>query len=344
MCGLQRGPRCPQGNEIHHSSFCTMVKSQNKNKNKTKNSNGKSTKTKKMVNRLGGKSAGGRSLAYADKVLRLYRDPCRADLVYPPYEGTDAGYLVRTVDIVQPSVAPYVDGVLTGDYYLSWSPWNYGTTSGYIVGGSTANGPFPTVSFPGPGNFINSAVVRTYRPVAACLEWVPTDQVLTRSGTVSMGYVPSVPVDVSYPSAVNTIAKILPLCLNTATNGFDKNYSINWLPSMNDERFTTSAGTIGGVGTVFCALQGVQLEKVSVVGENATLRGFFRVTTVWEWTPEFNNGIVVDPRTPSGWSVAEVLARAGDIKGLLLGAMDTVGSAIRFASRFSSPGPSIGYY
>jgi hypothetical protein len=295
----------------------------------------------RVKKRVGARLASAKSNVYADKVLALWRDPCRADLIHPPYEGTDAGYLVRTVDIYNPGFVPTTTGSYTGDFYLSWSPWNYGAGTGYVYGGNSAGGAFTLVNDRGPGNFILTSVVDTYRPVGSCLEWVPTDQVLSRSGTVSMGYVPSVP---NPATEVSTIAKILPMCQETVTNGFDKEYSINWLPSMNDERFTTSAGTVGGVGTVFCALQGVQLPAATVAGTGTTMGGFFRVTTVWEWTPQFNNGIQVDPRTPSGWSAAEIMARAGDIKKLLFSAHDIASgfsSAMRFAGRRNNPGANL---
>lgn len=313
-----------------------MVKSQNKNKNKKKAqvkqpSNKGKSRTKPRQDR---------DMSYPRKVLELYRDPCSADLVYPPYEGTDAGYLARTVDIFQPTVTPTVSGGYTGDYYLSWTPWNYGDSTGYIAGANAAGSNFTVGNSSGPGNFISSSVVNTYRPVAACLEWVPTDQVLSRSGTVSFGYLPTVPVA---NATVANAGILMPMCMNTCTNGFDKNYSMNWLPSMNDERFTTSSGTVNGVGTVFALLSGVQLGAVAASGVPNKLNGFFRVTTVWEWTPERANGLVVDPRTPSGWSVSEVLARAGDIKKLLYGAADIAGAAMRFASRQNIPGYSIMY-
>jgi len=112
---------------------------------------------------------------------------------------------------------------------------------------------------------------------------------------------------------------------------------------LNDERFTTTAGAVGGVGTVFCALQGVQLSNSSVSGSRVGYGGFFRVTTIWEWTPQFSNGIQVDPRTPSGWSAAEIMARAGDIKKLLFSTHNMASAfttAMRFAGRRNRPSPN----
>lgn len=297
---------------------------QAKNKNKTKNTK----KSRQMVSKNAAQVAarGGARQVYIEKMLALYADPCNGDLTHPPYAGTDAGYLARTVDIFRPSYTSTTTGSTIGSFYLSWSPWNYGTGSGYVIAGVDGSVTMTTTDTNGPGNFIMGSSVKTYRPVAACLEWVPTDPVLSRAGSVSLGYSPSVPI----PSSISiNVGAIEPLALKTSTNGFDSKYGINWLPSMNDERFTTSAGSVAGVGTVFAMLDNVGLARPSVAGTQAYISGYFRVTTVWEWIPQQGNGLVVDPRTPVPYTINDVLSRAGDIKRLLFAGMEMGGNLLR---------------
>ncbi|APG76270.1 hypothetical protein 3 [Changjiang tombus-like virus 5] len=262
--------------------------------------------------------------------MRLLTDPCLADLTYPCYGGTDAGYLVRTVDTFSPTIGGSftVGSQVIADGIYTWSPWNLSATTGTRSSFWTSGDPLTPSSAGFNGNFISTAAVRSYRPVASCLKWVPIGPIGGRSGLIASGYSPGV---VATPSV--GVGNYVTLAQRKATNGTEM-HEINWLPTSHDEEFTTvEQANSTSVGTVFMALKGV--DAVAKSSTSATLNGYFEITTVWEWTPATTTGLCVDPRTPSPYTSQTVLSMFGDIKNALFaGAHSTaVGAAGQFGRK-----------
>lgn len=247
----------------------------------------------------------------AAKWARLLVDPCMSDLAYPCYGGTDAGYLIRTVEnqtlITGGSFSVGQKVVIDGMF--SWSPWNLSTTTGNLYGFSLAGNAL-SIGPTGQNNFITSSVVKGYRPVAACLKFIPTGAIGDRSGEVALGYAPGA---LSAGSA--GIGYYVAMSQRKASNGAE-HHEINWLPTLQDEIFTTvGAPNNAGCGTVFIALRNV--DGIAGTTSTAAVSGYMEITTVWEWTPAIQQGITMDPRTPSPYNSQTVLAGFGDIKNAL---------------------------
>lgn len=246
----------------------------------------------------------------------LLRDPCAAELAPPCYAGTDTGYLVRTVDYVVPSftVATGVVGAAARlDGYLQFTPFNVSTTTGLLVGGASAGGALPALAQSGFSNFITAATpVRRYRPVAACIKWIPDGAFGTRAGTVGLGYSPGVPV---LAGSTITISAALAMCQMKAVNGSEA-HEVRWLPAAEDEQFTTTGATaLGSVGSNFIAFSNI--DGVYTTTTTAAPSGRFEITSVWEWTPNATTGISQSPAPPTGYTTQQVLSTIQDMGSYL---------------------------
>lgn len=133
-----------------------------------------------------------------------------------------------------------------------------------------------------------------------------------RAGEVGTGYSTG---QVMVASQTYNASSVLPLCLRTATNGSER-HEVNWVPTIGDEDFTTTSatGSVGG-GTVFILFNAV--DAVATSATALVLSGYLEATTIWEWVPANNNGIVADPRTPGSVTAQAALSMVGDIKRLL---------------------------
>lgn len=251
--------------------------------------------------------------SYRDAVLRMWSDPCSAIPVRPPYAGMDSGYMVRTVDehsIVLGGAINYADVI------FQWTPSNFGVGTGYVFGfGATGNG-LTLGAASGPGNFIlESNIVKDYRPAASCVEWVPNGPIATRSGTVSRCYSPSTVV---VGGEIIAATGVSPICQISDSNSTAV-YEANWLPTQVDERFTTtSESNLSGRGTTLFLLRNVDCAPV---GGNSALNGYFRVTTIWEWTPATGLGTSSDPVTPPPTTTQQILGGVKNIRDIIYGAM-----------------------
>lgn len=282
--------------------------------------------------------------------LALLRDPCAGKLVHPTYTGTDAGYLVRTTDIV--SLTAFGAGMTAGSavacsVVLQFSPANVTTTPNqafiattFAPGGADpgtlaaaavgATNPFNSVQT----NFISNAVVGRYRPVAACLKWIPTGAYGARSGLVCSSYVPSSPL-----AGVGTIAysAAQAQAQHVAPNG-SEHHETRWLPTAGDEVWNfVGPGTsiIVGQGSVQMVLRGV--DGIATSATTAQISGYFEATTVWEWIPSESsvttNGITLDPRKPLPFTTQQVLSKIQNLGDFLYGAVQTVGNAMGMGSQ-----------
>lgn len=247
---------------------------------------------------------------------KMIMDPCSAALVRPPYAGCDAGYLIRTVNGSTPYFqANGTDGPTTGNFVVQLTPWNLDATHGYISGGADVGG--FSMNSGGLGNFITtSTVVRSYRPIACCMKWIPTGPVSSRAGLVGVSY----GVNTSLVAGdVVTAGAIVSSGLRYASNG-SEDHEVRWLPTETDALWTTILdATKPGAGSVTIALEGVDGVRKS---NTLTLNGRLEVAICWEWQPKgFNDGIVTAPHLPLPFSLNAAMASLGDITQALVGKM-----------------------
>lgn len=253
---------------------------------------------------------------------RLLRDPCAANLSYPCYGGADSGYLLRTTDTIanfSVTGAGLTGGsVYPADLQMSVTPSNWGKNDGIVWAGA-ASGASPGV----PGTFAisnfltNAAIVKSYRPVAACVKWVPSGPYTSRRGVVGMAYGPS--SSWFYGQAAATTGAMLSLCQDVATNG-SKNHEVRWLPSAQDEGWSAlNSGSLVNVGSILLILQGVDATATSAT--NATLNGNLEITIVWEWQPAIGTATTISPKAPLPYTTQQVLSTITDMGAYLFEGM-----------------------
>lgn len=251
--------------------------------------------------------------------LKLLNDPCSAELARPCYTGTDAGYLIRTNAVFRPQlVGSYSNSGLatTGDYVRQYTPWNLSGSTGYLTAG-VQNGVSMTTLTPSgeTANFITQSVVRRYRPVAACMRWLPDGPYSNRSGTVGLNYSPGAVLGGSVTSTDAT--QLLQLSAKVVPNGMGE-HEVKWLPTELDETWTTVGESSSGAGgSMFIVLAGVDGTTTSTT--TATLNGRIEVITVWEWTPTTGSGgnATVSVKAPNPQTSQQVLSAIKDIGGFL---------------------------
>lgn len=255
---------------------------------------------------------------YVKKMIALWADPCRAMMVHPPYAGTTTGYLIRTVDILRYNVrinaaaTPLINSAVPVDQVFQWSPSNYSPTTGYVmVGGATdlgGNYADQAAAYGGNSFVVSSPSVRTFRAVASCLEWVPTGPIGTRAGSVSLTSCAGMVLN----AGVSYIGNELLAQYQVSKPNAADTYEVNWLPTSLDEELETS-GELShkGVGTCSIMLSGVDgtVTSTSAGLYYARPNGFFRATTVWEWTPAISGGIIPEQRKPPGLNTQQILSQ-----------------------------------
>lgn len=280
---------------------------------------------------------------YRAAVLRMWSDPCAATPIRPPYAGMDSGYLVRTVDEITLGIgtAAASSSIFT-DAVIQWTPSNYGTGTGYVSGINATGLNFTTTQNAGPGNFVGSNVVRDFRPVASCLQFVPSGPIATRSGTVSVLYSPNTEVLPATAYAASNITSICQVSHQNSTSPVE----VNWLPTLSDERFTTvSEGNLTGRGTVLMVLRNVDATAGNA-GAPWTINGFFRVTTIWEWTPAVGQGMTLDPVPPAPYTTQTILGAVKNVRDIIYGAVQMgrdLGIGFGANSGGRSYGPSLAF-
>jgi len=253
--------------------------------------------------------------------LDLLADPCSGNLTQPCYSGTDAGYLIRTVDPIAVTSTDSV-GLTVGSTYSMFGTVavtpsgyvNYGGVAGFT--GSNAAATLVLSTLAQSGNFMNNASVRRFRPVAACLKWVPNGPINNRRGTIASGYCAGTPYNVTDSVTVGGVSLE---CTRVAPNGGEP-HEVRWLPTALDENFTTATQASSGGGTMLMAFNGIDGTATSAT--NIVANGYLYVYIVWEWTPSGTNGITVAPKAPLPFTSQSVLATIGDMgaflfKGLL---------------------------
>lgn len=254
---------------------------------------------------------------------QLLRDPCSADLAPPCYTGVDNGYLIRTTDFVTPVLAgTFTAGTVLCDYALQISPFNFSSTTGGVAAQSISGVALPALAnFGFSTNFICGTSVKRYRPVAACVKWIPSGKYSDRSGVVSIGYLPGQEL-VSGVTVTATAARSL--CQQYAPNGA-AHHEVRWLPTAADEAFTTvSAPLDTGAGSVIIVLTGVDATQTTTT---QTLNGSVEITVVWEWAPSVTaGGLTVSPKAPLPYNSQQVLGTISDLGAYIFEGVRTVAS------------------
>lgn len=241
----------------------------------------------------------------------LLRDPCGGQLAYPCYGGIDTGYLIRTVDYYQPIiVGSYTLGAPGRvNFVLQYTPLNLSANSGVNVSGQLSGVGLPSFSGIGLSDFItNSAAVKRYRPVAACLKFTPNGPYNSRAGVVAMAATPGVEFAATVTRSFSDIRAV---CQHFAPNGSEA-HEVRWLPTAADETFTdlTSANNTAA-GTVLMVLDGVDATATSIT--QMTVNGYIEIVTAWEWVPEATGGLTISPKAPLPYTSQQVLSTISDL-------------------------------
>nr|QNM36914.1 hypothetical protein [Trichosanthes kirilowii tombusvirus] len=255
----------------------------------------------------------------------LLRDPCGGPLVHPPYMGTDSGYLVRTTDIL--GLTGTGTGLTVGDSVSDWliqytPSWGNRYLLGVNIGG--ANNPMGALAATSVTNFVSGTVVERFRPVAACVKWVPTGAYSKRAGMVCLGYFNGqqyVVGDTPYPGPA------MALCQHYAPNG-GEHHEVRWLPTNNDQSFvvnnTSDSGTTGG-GTTLIVLKGV--DGVNTNTTTTVASGLVEITAVWEWVPASAQGASTAPISPPPFTINDHQATIKNIGEYLITGAAAAGAA-----------------
>lgn len=261
----------------------------------------------------------------ANDWLRLLADPCNAKLARPCYTGSDSGYLIRTVDIWTPTVeGTFTAGNSTRDVVIQVCPYNFSTSSGARMANAFVGGSASFVE-KGFSNFItNSGAVKRYRPVAACLKWVPTGIYSNRSGAVGLAYTTGQLYAEGDVSASTDQA--FSSCQHTIGNGAAI-HEVRWLPTQTDETFTS---VLQSDNPSAACLQLV-LKGVNCINSAnfSTLNGYVDITVVWEWVPDVVDNVAQQVSAPPPYTAQSVLARIRDMGSFLfngvLGTAESLG-------------------
>lgn len=230
---------------------------------------------------------------------RLLRDPCNAPLVPAPYAGIGSSLLVRTTNYYQPSTGGGAGNPL--DFAYEFTPWNFPTA---LVGGCSLPGTAITPANVNLQNFVtDSNIVKTYRPIAACLKWLPSGAISTRSGIIGMSYAPAKELGAG---SILSAGDYLESSQRVLSNGADA-HEVVWLPSFSDERFgAINEANITGAGSILICGLGVD----ALAG---VVKGLIEVTVVWEWVPVTGAGLTPALNTPSSTTLQQVLAVIKDV-------------------------------
>lgn len=296
--------------------------------NTTKNKN------KNPSKRIKAKRSDGNSTleaGWAHDYLTLLRDPCAAKLVPAPYAGAGSSLLVRTVTSLVPTS---VGNHANLDFGYEITPWNF---PNLYVGGCAFPSANWTNTATSTGGFLASTTVKSFRPVAACVKWVPTGAMLSRTGLIGMGYSNSKVFPVAglpMGAAINMSSMMLKQSNQNAVE-------MKWLPGFEDARMSTVLEpNVSGAGSI--QIIGQNIDGTYDGTTSSTASGFIEITTVWEWEPYIaGSGIVPAPTLGPKFTINSVLGSIGNIGEFLIGngpvVANTLGRAFRAFSGSSYP-------
>lgn len=269
----------------------------------------------------------------AHDYMRLLADPCAAPMARSPFAGIGSAYMVRTVNSLR---LPAATGTVL-DWVVEVTPGSfpYGVNYGTAVSGTAI-----TLTQPQTNCWVTATPsVRTYRPVAACLKFVSTSAIATRSGLIGRSYSPCPMISTTSTVVASTV---MSHTLSQESNG-SVAHEVRWLPSVKDQEFQ---GIIQAGLLQRDSRGSMQLTGVAVDGNAGNVGGYLEVTIVWEWEPEMDviDGVTPSFAAPGNTSLNQVLTAIGDVGAFAIRAAGDLGvrAAYSYASgSFMRKSPSL---
>jgi hypothetical protein len=254
----------------------------------------------------------------AQKYRALLLDPCNGPLVPPTAVGPTTGLLFRQKKIIS----------------LSDALWNY--TS---VGASKS---FAAVYRPALGQVVVMAThdeastnvgtgacwlvsledgilssARSYRAVAGCIKFLPTGAIGSRTGIIGTAYVPDTVQTVAANTASTStvvsgyVDKYLQMTQHIMSNSSGpESAEVRWIPSDPADLEFRDSGVTYNADTGGCLIVGKKIDPYST---GCSINGFLEVTTVFEWIPAYDAGVVSSIQMGSTTSLQTVLSTLGDL-------------------------------
>lgn len=249
---------------------------------------------------------------------RMLHDPCYATLAESAYRGR-AGIVSRFT-----GVNTYTAGAFTAAAFV----FNPAATAGTQFAVAASNTPAtPVYDQVMPGQAYLFTTAETWRVIGMCvdIDYVGTE--LNRSGMIYGGIVPANQVAAGVATTVDQI-KVL---LSNTTRTPDREIAQMWFPGVGNENYI---GESTGV-----SFQDANNSLVLCFENMPTgLQVRLRVTTIYEWLPRVNTGIIMpSPVTgnnpPAAYEKLFEKARAtpGFIDSFRQGASDTMNRAAYYA-------------
>lgn len=250
---------------------------------------------------------------------RLLLDPCHADFAPPPGLGPGSGLFVRLrKNIVMPA------GVgTTSSCALVLNP----ATGKYTI--KAADSASTSVTWPAAsdllsGTLIGSSTVQSYRAVAGCAKWISTGPIGERKGSIHYGYVLDQVAVSGETFTINNLRELLPASIGNS--GASKIPEVKWFPSDPADLEFRSKSVTYNADTSSLVYALADLDSVSGI-----CNGYFEVTIVYEWIPDYGSGIASAIVAPPSYSIGQVLSTIGNI-GMAAVSSEAGSAAIRYLS------------
>lgn len=249
---------------------------------------------------------------------QLLLDPCNGPLTSPVGLGPTTGLLVRQKYLVNLTDFLSANSLAQANsFFAILRPALGSLTYGLNYAGSSPTFSTATRVVDLETGILTSA--RAYRAVAACMKFVPTGALGTRSGTVSYGYIPddiqdntdtSPATRATYIDGLRTVAQRV---LGNA--GSMEIPEVRWIPSgPEDLEFRQKSVTYNAdSGGAFMAGFSIDAPAKTVSSTDLQINGYLDITVVWEWVPAYTSGVVSTVQPSSRNTLNDVLATFGDI-------------------------------
>jgi len=265
-----------------------------------------------------------RSLVAYDMMIR---DPCAAAFARAPYAGGTSGYMARiNTSFVPVLIAPAgtVGTKVTANFTYIFQP---GAFPGYLIGANVGSTTTSFTNLTQTGTFLSNAAVRQFRPVAACLKWIPSGPLLDRAGVVAMGYTQAPSKTVGAAGAASDHQALANNALRRANNGSDT-HEVRWLPAPSDESYLPTGSTGINNSGACVSMTGVGLDGVYTAATNVTMNGILEFTLIVEWLPEGGQGLSTVPETNLPYTSQQYQSSIADIGNFLLTGTRSFGDAL----------------
>jgi hypothetical protein len=261
----------------------------------------------------------------AQQYRALLLDPCNGNLVPPTAIGPSSGLLFRQRKLINLTDATWsvnATGSCAKNFAVVYRP-SVGEVR-VMVGHNEAS------ASPGTGGIYSVSLedgvldsARAYRAVAGCVKFIPTGPIGSRAGTVSMAYVPD---SLQMPgtgattatNVINYVSSYLQLCQHTVSNASGPELpEVRWIPSDPADLEFRDKSVTYNADTGSCLLVGRQVDATggttTTYSPTPAIAGYLEVTTVFEWIPDYNAGVVSSVQMGSGSSLQSVLLTMGDL-------------------------------